>query len=36
MSTCQKHVRVAFSESAKIEGKIVELWKGGLYNVALG
>jgi hypothetical protein len=32
--TFQKHDRVAFRESPEVEGKIVELWKGGFYKVA--
>ncbi len=32
--TFQKDDRVAFRESPEVEGKIVELWKGGFYKVA--
>ena len=34
IQTFQKHDRVAFRESPEVEGKIVELWKGGFYKVA--
>jgi len=32
--TFQKDDRVEFRDSPEVEGKIVELWKGGFYKVA--